>query len=663
MWDLINGMVNFGKKAFFGFSSIFTQLMNQKENLLCKTTGWHNNCGLNCLTHFLFNKLEKNELQTLFEFNPEYQSLLQTFQEYYNLSNTPSWDEIKTLLTGLSVPADREAVLAPVLRKHLGKIMLEKVAELWETEAIGAFSEFLNTGESNDIAGPIVNANQAFFIEFKGLYDSEINLIHSVPFSAAEQEQAIAKIQLNKKELSDNNIQDQMKFARRNTIEEAYALKAKNYWLNEGGGEKYIDYLADLNNKVMVSSHQLGLLCQKLNINLEVYTLVSGEYVAQDLPQGQFFWVMKVYNEGLHWVYEEPDRNAVKATQHNNYYPDSFYETDTRLGLFKTYSESNKGQINKIKDYVAQQMLGLAAHPMVIDLTTQSKKRKREESELIDGEEADLVNNPAKRYKKNANREPAQSVIALNQGLITAEQEGEDKKKNLNLGSKASLAAILFPLIHDDFQPESAWLSDDFVERYIQEKITSSSNCNDIKLFNLNPDALDLTDRFERFAKKNSAKTKIIWPICHGSHFHLILIAYNKENNQVYICGLDGFNETKKQEMYISKASVLANLLYPNAEKQINTSEPVFLQNNTSDCGVVVCYFAEHFIEKRLPEFFNWIEKLPAPSTQAKPYTPYREKIGEVLYGYVRTVLEQENRLGVDSSLTATISALQSIKQ
>jgi hypothetical protein len=138
-------------------------LIGLNENLLCKTTGWQNNCGLNCLTHFLYSKLEKDELQKLFEHNAEYNALLETFREYYALPDSPTWDDIKNILTSLETPADREAVFAPVLRKHLGNVMARKPAVLWDTEGTSALSEYLTTGEINDVAGPIILANQDFF--------------------------------------------------------------------------------------------------------------------------------------------------------------------------------------------------------------------------------------------------------------------------------------------------------------------------------------------------------------------------------------------------------------------------------------------------------------------------------------------------------------------
>ncbi len=340
-----------------------SELIGLNENLLCKTTGWHFNCGLNCLTHFLYSKLEKNELQKLFEKNVEYKDLLITFQEYYELPDPPTWDEVKALLTNLAAPTDREAVFSPILRKHLGKIMTRQAADLWESEGAAALSEFIATGKAKDIAEPIVKSNQAFFDEIKKEYDSHFQKMIKDKITPAEREEALAKIN-TKTELNEQNILDMVIFLRKNKIEDSLQAKARNYWVHQHGCENYANFLGDLNHSVMISADQLELLCHKLKIGAEIYTpdsisaakkdlnLALLSRGAQNMPESELTWTMKVYNHGSHWEYEEPDGKLKQKDKHNYFYPDSFYENDSKLGKFKTHGNDNQSQIKQILEHV-----------------------------------------------------------------------------------------------------------------------------------------------------------------------------------------------------------------------------------------------------------------------------------------------------------------------
>lgn len=346
-------------------------LIGLNENLLCKTTGWHFNCGLNCLTHFLYSKLEKDELQRLFENNKEYKNLLITFQDYYKLNELPTWNEIKSLLSNLETPTDREAIFAPVLRKHLANIMARKALALWETEGAAALSEYLATVLANDIAEPIIKSNQVFFDQIKIQYDNAFLNIENQKITPEEKEEAIAKIAIKnpgknaiQTELNEIDIFDMVKFIRQNKIEDDFQVLAKDYWLKQGGCKNYVDYLADLNNSVMISADQLGLICQKLKIGVEIYTpdsiaaakqdsnLALHTRGAQNIPIEGLPWAMKVHNNGAHWEYEEPDGKLKQKNKHNYFYPDAFYDNDVKLGKFKTYSNENQSQIKQIFEYV-----------------------------------------------------------------------------------------------------------------------------------------------------------------------------------------------------------------------------------------------------------------------------------------------------------------------
>lgn len=596
---------------------------NPKNALLCKTTSWHFNCGLNCLTHFLYNKLQKNELQNLFNNHPEYNDLLKTFQEYYALPKQPTWNEIKDLLVELKAPHDREAVLAPVLRKHLGKILAAQPELLWELEGGTVFSEYLTQGEINDIAEPIFDSNQAFFLTLKQEYDSAIENTATLSFTHEEQIQAIQKIQINNQkinnqEINEPNVNEHILFIKKNEVLDDFLKKAEEYWLNNGGCQNYTDYFSDLKNSVMVSADQLTFLCSALNISTEIST---PNFPSQKLGKEDFALVLKVYNnQGVHWEYEEPDANPESTKKHNEFYPTvSYYDNDVRLGEFKTYGSQAEDQTQVIKDYV----FSIFAKPenIIIDLT-------REEAKAPEKVKFYSQKSIAPKTKINS---VMKEIQGLNKTLTYLEVLNSSKEIDLDLGN-ISLSVVLNPLLGN--QKDSAWLSDIFVERYISEKIAQSGQ-TDIYMFITPPTSLTLIRACEKAAKQNPGINKILWPIWEGKHFYLITVAYEQDKNQVQVGCIDGFNKIEKQKKFIEKAAELAKFFYPHADLQIAAHQKISHQMNESDCGVVVCYFANHFIKKSLTEFQGWLKTSPTPKCRglenAEPYTPYRKKVAEII--------------------------------
>lgn len=310
--------------------------------LLCKTTGWRNNCGLNCLSHLIYDKLQSGELQHTFTAHPSYLALLETFQEYYQLSERPSWNDIRDLLSQYPHATDHEAILAPVLRKHLGKILLKHSEAVWNTEAAGAISEYLTTGEVRDIAEPLINPNLApFLTEHKRQFDRRLNASKNRALTVKEIVLAKNRLAQTKPptEPTEANIQSFIEFNRRNALEDEFQAEARAYWFNQGM-HLYAEHVGNLENAVMVSADQLCLLGKELEIGVEVYTPDSMAFSmqgAQNLPDTDHPWKLKVYNAGVHWEYEEPSRDPEKVAAHNYFYPTDFYADDPRLGSMKTY--------------------------------------------------------------------------------------------------------------------------------------------------------------------------------------------------------------------------------------------------------------------------------------------------------------------------------------
>ena len=245
--------------------------------LQCKTTGWHNNCALNCLTHFLYGKLQTGDLQKSKINAQAYQALLTTFKSYYNIEGNLSWDNINALLSEFKVPHDREAVLAPVLRQYLAEVLKNQKELLWNTDATVSFSDYLQTGNARDVSWPVFNSNKAYFEQLKKEYDKEKAEASKNLKAFSEEERTYAKAlidQHNKEkkqgdknflEPNEENIAKKIGFKRGDDLLDNHMAKAKENWM-VSGCNLYADYIGNLENDVMVSSDHIQLLCQNLDI-------------------------------------------------------------------------------------------------------------------------------------------------------------------------------------------------------------------------------------------------------------------------------------------------------------------------------------------------------------------------------------------------------------
>lgn len=350
---------------------------------LCKTTGWYNNCGLNSLTHFLVAKLSAMsaaECDLFLAENPEYFALLHSFREYYGLQGDYGWQDLLRVLREHPVATDQEAIFAPVLRLHLGKILAEQADMLWLTDASSAVSDYIKSGQAIDVARAVYAPNKVFFDDLREQFrNALIASLNAENPTAEEWAMAAQALRNNSDNLAipayqptQRQLLEHILFQRRNMLEEIFLLQAKQYW-DETGCQRYAEYMANMNNAVMVSSDHLQLICKKLNIGLEVYTPASLQsalqsqeraaytHGAQLIMEGQFKWTMKVLNTGVHWIYQEPDNDQRKAAAHNQYYPDmlntAFFENQDLSGHFKIFGPQamNKSLIiAKIKHYLGE---------------------------------------------------------------------------------------------------------------------------------------------------------------------------------------------------------------------------------------------------------------------------------------------------------------------
>src|SRR5712671_2189854 len=90
----------------------------------CRASGWHNNCGLNCLTHFIAINIDDPQTREQYGGIVGYQNLLTAFAKYYKLPPTTTWEDVNNILKKFPEPSDREAIFSPVLRQQLGEFMV-----------------------------------------------------------------------------------------------------------------------------------------------------------------------------------------------------------------------------------------------------------------------------------------------------------------------------------------------------------------------------------------------------------------------------------------------------------------------------------------------------------------------------------------------------------
>lgn len=320
---------------------------------LLKTSGWYNNCGLNCLTHFFAAKLESGELQQLVSDSPEYQELLRTFQTYYDLPKQPSWGDIKTLFDKYPTPTDKEAIFSPVLRKHLPLLrQMKRGREKWWDTFSAAYTDYLKDGEIEEVARPVFNANQAWFENDRAEFQKKSVALQSKKITPKERKIAEKYLAENKREITESTLRERVLFQRSLDLQDSFLKKGKQTWLEEGC-ENYARYLGELSNNVMIDVSDLEFLAKSFGISLEIYRNEELYKISDD----DFLWKMKVSNNGIHWELLATDNQDID--QHNKCYPDEFFEeeffgNDALSGQFKIFGDHGyeEGLLDKIKNAV-----------------------------------------------------------------------------------------------------------------------------------------------------------------------------------------------------------------------------------------------------------------------------------------------------------------------
>ncbi len=463
---LVNVLMGNLKMATTG--ATISNTLNPAE--LCKTTGWYNNCGLNSLTHFLYAKLSAipaDVLPHFLEQNPEYDALLATFKRYYDLDKAITWQDVLGLLRDHPVPTDREAIFAPVLRAHLGKIIAQSPNESWGYDAIGAISDYIKNGRVEDVAEPFYASNKEFYDSMRADYQRA--LANNLKNNATEieiQQAIIGLIEKNENPFNKNRIPNYKPEGveillsvieyRKIQIESEYNEAFQNNWL-EQGCRRYADYVANMNNAVMVTAPHLTHLCEALNIGVEVYSPAG----LASAPQRQFPWLFKVLNSGLHWTFEEPNNNNEARTLHNRHY--EVGRTNEMLGKYKIHT----GQAASKDRMIAE----------VRCLFGEMKVEELEELKQVELLAAQLVQASLKPATSSTSLAAQSTTLKLHvQAILESSKEGKDYIQMI-LANKD-----LLKLVNEQFDVA---LTCTFIQSYgaIVEKVKSRNAATQVAFF------------------------------------------------------------------------------------------------------------------------------------------------------------------------------------
>lgn len=351
---------------------------------LCYASAWRHNCGLNCLTHFLSEKVLSGEIQRLYSKDPGYQLVLKEFQDYYKLSVVPTWRDIEALLKKYPHPLDREVIFGPVFRKCLMPIISQK-HEILEQEIEGAFTGYAFTQEEpRDINIPIVKANRKIFnearIEYQGLIiqassdntepslelqkSAKIELLNDAKAKLRqEEEEKIRKQYKGKPEFKEKmdyirdkyatwdvrkmsaeqlkkrgieqptqrQILDKAKILRFREVEHSsQRIIQEKFKLSKDTVRKnYAELMSDHNSYEFVSATQLMWLTHSLHIGIVVKVPEPPEQSGRKIKVTTRKTLMEdinkdflltMYNAGNHWEFEEFSGNKQKLIEHNDDY-------------------------------------------------------------------------------------------------------------------------------------------------------------------------------------------------------------------------------------------------------------------------------------------------------------------------------------------------------
>lgn len=142
---------------------------------------------------------------------------------------------------------------------------------------------------------------------------------------------------------------------------------------------------------------------------------------------------------------------------------------------------------------------------------------------------------------------------------------------------------------------QRAWLSSNVVSTYIGGLRSSKVQVLDPGYYQSSDFLHSLSSRPD-LARKLKNANQILWPLCEGNHWYLMLIEKNPGTYDYTVKVLDSFNARRKHLEIAAKGIQLLQKLYKDQPyRVVNPKNPSYLvptQDNAVDCGTAICYYA-----------------------------------------------------------------------
>lgn len=314
------------------------------------TSGWGNNCGFNCIVHFICDELEKPgneaEIKKIYE-SPENRAMLDKFFDYYRLNETGIKKEnfnilsLKKILQQYPHPLDREIILGPVLREYVGE-KLKKEYDRGGRESGVAWDYFKRDalkylkakvaeaeGDQKAVSKAYADMDNVYMI--RGMEDANAKMLDVV---FKEYREACEKAREDK--LEPPQLEDFFDDKRVSEL----------WFTNNGVG----NYLFEMTvGTAMISIPELVVATKSLGIELSVFD-DKGPIFDRDgirysttrsiyRPEIQSSRNLKIINIGkIHWEYEVGNLDSQKLAERNAQYPgDRNYDNPKKISIQRKF--------------------------------------------------------------------------------------------------------------------------------------------------------------------------------------------------------------------------------------------------------------------------------------------------------------------------------------
>lgn len=266
------------------------------ETRLSRTGTKGNNCGLNCVVHFLAAELmdpnmKAQDLAALYR-KEGYADFLKSFESYYPKLKPVTPELLKNICKAYPHPKDRETIFCPPARKTLGSAMKKEFIERTKKSVAADIPEY--------------NAFTSDVLQY--VATGSTNSKHYANFYA---------LQANSKWVHENfGKNGPLERPKINETQEIFEKRRQdaisNYFFNQGFN-KYVDFISDPKNAALISSEELGRFTDSLGINLTVYKAPDLVWKPSDIDNFPQNRKLEIHNNGIHWDLVAANKESADA--------------------------------------------------------------------------------------------------------------------------------------------------------------------------------------------------------------------------------------------------------------------------------------------------------------------------------------------------------------